>query len=202
MTKGLTLCFIILIRIASHQFYAFGFLIPQAKVLSKSPLNAKSSLNEIDSLPTSLLPIATTGDNEDLRKDLLTLKVRIEKLEKVASSKSFFDLSNLFDGKSIGLNKKTIEVCSIFSFFIIGSILSRTVFDGLWFVGGLLTAWWASVAINTSTSGGTIVRRVGIQLAQFLVDVQEKVNQVKHKHMYSLLLLSALPYSLHSKFIF
>lgn len=169
--------FFLLINVFFIEEFAISF--PTRLTLRQSRPLVKSTVSEnafLESGPP-YQPPAPLPTDDDLKKDLVLLKSRIEKLEKVTSARSIFDLSTWFDGKSIGLNKRTIEVCSIISFFFIGSILASTIFDRLWFVGGLLTAWWASVVINTSAPAGVTVRRVGIQLAQLIIDIRERANQ-------------------------
>lgn len=78
---------------------------------------------------------------------------------------------------TISLNAKTVEVCATASFFIIGSILGASLLDRLWLVGGIALAYWASGAVYRDTRGGSMARRIGVQVAQFVKDLQEKYNQ-------------------------
>jgi len=88
-----------------------------------------------------------------------------------------------------------------------GTLVGASMLDRLWLLGGLLMAWWASGAVHRDTRGGTLVvtllvashplpnlltlpcllvssflsgmvaRRVGVQVAAVIRDIQEKYNQ-------------------------
>ena len=75
------------------------------------------------------------------------------------------------------MNARTVELCAIIGFFGIGVIVGASLLDRLWLLGGIGAAWWASGAVHRDTRGGSLARRVGVQLAQLIRDIQEKLNQ-------------------------
>ncbi|KAJ1409263.1 hypothetical protein B484DRAFT_423373 [Ochromonadaceae sp. CCMP2298] len=75
------------------------------------------------------------------------------------------------------MTPRTVELCAMFSFFLIGIIIGASLLDRLWLLGGITGAWWASGAVTRNTRGGALARRVGAQVAQYIRDLQEKYNQ-------------------------
>eukprot|EP01038_Epipyxis_sp_PR26KG_P012890 gene12890-17271_t len=129
----------------------------------------------------------------DIKKEIANMKSRMDKIEKTATSNiqnisikgkstptpvsSFIDSIASYTHNNVEMNTRTIEISSIVSFFIIGSIISSSLFDRLWLLGGLSTAWWASEAVRRDSREGQFVRRVGVQVLQLIRDIQEKYNQ-------------------------
>jgi hypothetical protein len=75
------------------------------------------------------------------------------------------------------MNAKSVELCAVFAFFSIGTIVGASLLDRLWLLGGIFAGWWASGAVHRDTRGGMMARTVGVQLAQLIKDTQEKYNQ-------------------------
>ena len=115
---------------------------------------------------------------DKLERTIAAAAVSSPKLQTPASSSSATkNLMNSIAANAIELNSKTVEICSIISFFFIGSFIAASMFDKLWLGGGIIAAWWASETVNENSSAGQLTRRVGVQLAQLAIDVQEKYNQ-------------------------
>lgn len=112
-------------------------------------------------------------------KDIADLKSRVQKIEKtVAQSQLGVQKHNPGLGvPQLKISSRSIELCSIFSFFFFGTILGASLLDRLWLLGGISMAYWASGAVNRDTSGGLLARRVGVYVVQFIRDIQEKYNQ-------------------------
>lgn len=125
------------------------------------------------------------GDSQ-LQKDYKDLKIRLDRVEKSLASTqlivgkpktavgSFVD--SLQAGK-LQMNAKSVELCAILSFFIIGSVIGASLLDRLWLLGGIGGAWWASGAVYRDTRGGLFARRIAVQVVEVLQDLQEKYNQ-------------------------
>lgn len=139
-----------------------------------------SSLPRLLPLSSSTLSVTT---------DLNELVTRIEKLEKSIQSPTgtirtkplgpMDNINSLFDSltfNQLALNARTVEVCAIFSMFIIGCVIGWSLFDRLWLLGGITTCWWASGAVHRDSRGGSFCRRVGVTLAQLIRDIQEKYS--------------------------
>ena len=134
---------------------------------------------------------------EYLSKELSVVQKRLEKVEKalgggltrsgagiaaggIPGTQVSKNLNSVIDSlmfSTIQLNPKTVEVCATAGFFLIGALLGASLLDRLWLLGGLGLAYWASGAVYRDTRGGQICRRVGVQIAQFVRDLQEKYNQ-------------------------
>lgn len=162
------------------------------KIFSSSvDLSIISPSNSITSDETISFPL-----DSQFASEINSIKFRLEKMEK-----SHFNLQNTVSSiptqqstsrgtsalvgnfvdsltaSTISMNPRTVEIASIFSFFFIGAILGASLFDRLWLVGGILSSWWASGAVYKDTRGGLLARKVGVQLLQFVKDIQEKYNQ-------------------------
>lgn len=163
----------------------------QTSETSKTQLN-NISLSPSYALQTPLISSPVASDNLDnfqilennLKKEIGTLKSRLDNIEKtvatVQSSIAKTSVGNFVDSLAAGtieLNPKTIEVFSMISFFLIGSIIGTSLLDRLWLLGGIIGAWWASGAIYRDTRGGLLARRIGVQVTQLVRDIQEKYNQ-------------------------
>lgn len=87
--------------------------------------------------------------HNNTKNEILALKTRVEKLEKTIISQIIqnpakpksavsLTLSSIFDSitSTIELNSKTVETCSIISFFFIGAIIASSLYDRLWLFGG------------------------------------------------------------------
>ena len=134
----------------------------------------------------------TTTSTLQLSLELIQMRDRLEKLEKGLNKGNSINLgigqinsgigvvNNLIDSFSFNtleLNAKTIEICATLSFFAIGVILGASLFDRLWLIGGIVMAYWANGAVYKDTRMGAITRKIGVQFAQIIKDLQEKYNQ-------------------------
>jgi len=123
------------------------------------------------------------NDALSLKKEIAGLRGRLEKMEKVSllsagkKRTGVTDFVDSLQANTLAMNARSVELCSIFAFFTIGTIVGASLLDRLWLLGGIFAAWWASGAVHRDTRGGLLARKVGVQLAQFVRDVQEKYNQ-------------------------
>jgi len=117
----------------------------------------------------------TAGNNTvDINKELTSVKNRLEKLEKnmlivqpLAKPKSSVEkFVDSLTADTINMDSKTIEICSVLGFFVVGIIIGFSMLDRLWLLGGLISAYWASGAVYRDTRGGSLARKVGAELAQ------------------------------------
>lgn len=160
-----------------------------------------SSTSTSPSSSSSILPTSSSGFNQyenesstspvsvgvdvSLKKDIAILKSRLEKLEKEQLRLSFGQtqkstVTTFIDSlaaSTLAMNARTVELCAVIGFFWIGVLVGTSLLDRLWLLGGIGAAWWASGAVHRDTRGGNLARRVGVQLAQLIRDVQEKLNQ-------------------------
>eukprot|EP00981_Chlorochromonas_danica_P013339 scaffold6187_cov168-Ochromonas_danica.AAC.3 len=140
---------------------------------------------------------SSSSSSSSIRKEINSLRIRMERLEKTLSSLSSASSSSsssstgiskgantavghFMDAISAGtitFNAKTVEICAIIAFFSIGVVMGYSLLDRLWFIGGVLGAWWASGAVHRNTRSGKIARRIGGLLARQVMDLQEKYNQ-------------------------
>lgn len=127
-----------------------------------------------------------------LSLELIQMRDRLERLEKGLNKGNSINLgigqinsgigvvNNLIDSLSFNtleLNAKTIEICATLSFFVVGVILGASLFDRLWLIGGIVMAYWANGAVYKDTRMGAVTRKIGVQFAQIIKDLQEKYNQ-------------------------
>lgn len=151
---------------------------------------------------SSILPTSSTGfsqnENENssigpvvvgvdasIKKDLALLRNRLEKIEKEqlrlslgqTQKSSVTTFIDSLAASTLAMNARTVELCAIVGFFGIGVLVGASLLDRLWLLGGIGAAWWASGAVHRDTRGGSLARRVGVQLAQLIRDIQEKLNQ-------------------------
>lgn len=138
-----------------------------------------TSLSTVEYNPEYIQPLLDSPTS--LRKDINSLKTRVDKIEKIVyktrPSDGVTDFVKSLPTNMLEFNVKTVEKCSVFSFFLIGTILGASLFDRLWLLGGIVMGWWAAGAVRRDTLGGTVTRRVGVQLAQLIRDIQEKYLQ-------------------------
>lgn len=101
------------------------------------------------------LGLAGSSTDDSMKKEILALKTRVEKLEKTVISQMIQNpakpkgavsstVSSIFDSitSTMELNSKTVETCSIISFFFIGAIIALSVYDRLWLFGGRYLFPW------------------------------------------------------------
>lgn len=81
---------------------------------------------------------------EILRKDLVSLKYRVDRIEKAFNNPNNLykqplgTVSNFIESitaNTMELNAQNIEICSIIGFFGIGSIIGIVTWDRLWLIG-------------------------------------------------------------------
>jgi len=131
---------------------------------------------------------------QETRANIEALKRKVETMENMLSSntgpgasstlqekkiKAANELDDFMDSlkmKQLELSKENIQKCAIFSFFLIGCAVISSVYHRLWLLGGIIGAWWSSDAVQRDSRGGSMTRRVGVQLAQFIRDLQERWN--------------------------
>lgn len=106
--------------------------------------------------------IATYEANEiklrlsNLEKKVIAMASNMNRKERTVMSASGFNSISLSGNQVIGalnraqlpLTPRTVEICSIASFFVVGMVIGRSLFDRLWLVGGVASACWASVAVH------------------------------------------------------
>jgi hypothetical protein len=158
---------------------------PQIHRLSANLFVASDEIN--DEIPTiKIIPVEPVPSDEQIRKDYYELKNRMDQLELAVSTvvvtKPKGRVSKLIDlitSSTLELNAKTVEICSVISFFFIGMLISSTISRRLWLFGGIGSAWWASGAVHEDSRAGALSRRVGVQLAQIVRDINEKIIQFR-----------------------
>ena len=91
-----------------------------------------------------------------MRKDIVLIKSKLEKLEKavdyIAQSKSskISTVGSFIDSLSantLKMDTKTVEICSIISCFLVGTVIGASLLDRLWLLSGIVSAYWASGAV-------------------------------------------------------
>lgn len=80
-----------------------------------------------------------SGEAMTLKKELTALRSRVEKVEKNAllylSGKRRTGVSNFVESlqaNTMAMNAKTVEICAVFTFFSIGTIVGASLLDRLW----------------------------------------------------------------------
>lgn len=145
-----------------------------------------SSSNENNNIDNNTINPTIINIDPNIKKDIAILKNRLEKLEKdqlrlsSAQTQKSTAVTTFIDSlaaSTLAMNARTVELCAIIGFFGIGVIVGTSLLDRLWLLGGIGAAWWASGAVHRDTRGGSLARRVGVQLAQLIRDIQEKINQ-------------------------
>lgn len=82
---------------------------------------------------------ASTGDVASMKKELSTLKSRLEKVEKSAlllSGKKRTGVSDFVESlqaNTMAMNARTVELCAVVTFFTIGIIVGASLLDRLWY---------------------------------------------------------------------
>jgi len=165
--------------------------------------NATVTSSQIDSL--SISPSATSpfsfslpsASSTSTSRELAAIKSRLDKLEKSISTGLLVSSpSSLYKAKTttavggwidslgglaantITINPQVVEWCSTAGFFFIGALIGASMLDRLWLLGGIAMAYWASGAVHRDTRGGMIARKVGVQMARVIRDLQERYTQM------------------------
>eukprot|EP01040_Poterioochromonas_malhamensis_P012686 gene12686-13894_t len=94
-----------------------------------------------------------------------------------AKTNNFVGAISALTSPSLSFDAKTIETCGIVVFFGLGSVLGASLFDRLWLIGGIITAYWSTTVINQNSNQGIFVRRLAVKFAQLINDIMEKYNQ-------------------------
>jgi hypothetical protein len=74
-----------------------------------------------------------------MKKELVTLKSRLEKVEKSAlllSGKKRTGVSDFVESlqaNTMAMNAKTVEICAVVTFFTIGTVVGASLLDRLWY---------------------------------------------------------------------
>jgi len=153
---------------------------PQPGSVAPTPKAVFASANEyIQNL------FVSANSTNDVLKELVNLKNRVDKLEKGAIASQPLPkpknsveklVDSVLSADLLELNSKTVEICATIGCFALGSIISASLLDRLWLVGGILSAYWASGAVYRDTKGGEVARWVGVQLAAAVREIQDKYN--------------------------
>jgi len=168
--------------------------LPSSSMTSSSSSSSSSSsilptssigFNQNENIDSSQIGPVVVGVDATIKKDIVLLKNRLEKLEKEQLRLSLGQtqkstVTTFIDSlaaSTLAMNARTVELCAIIGFFWIGVLVGTSLLDRLWLLGGIGAAWWASGAVHRDTRGGSLARRVGVQLAQLIRDIQEKLNQ-------------------------
>lgn len=83
---------------------------------------------------------ASTGDVASMKKELITLKSRLDKVEKSAlllggkKRTGVSDFVESLQANTMAMNAKTVEICAVVTFFTIGTIVGASLLDRLWYV--------------------------------------------------------------------
>lgn len=162
---------------------------------SSSSTNNKGLVGMVGGLPV----IKSTRSNatdplmaklDETQSQLRVLNQRIIQIEKTIqkggsaygaygskkASEEVGDFVSSLKMKQLALNPTNVERCALFAFAIIGTLVAFSVFDRLWLVGGIFSSYWASTTVHQDTRSGAMVRKVGVQIAQVVRDLQEKWN--------------------------
>ena len=129
----------------------------------------------------SKMSVATYPD-ENLKKDLLQLKARVEKLERQVTLKPKSPMENFLESfiastTADPLDTIIVRNCAAVSFAIFGSILGYSIFDKFWLFGGILGFWWACSTVNADSSNGIFTRFVGLKIALVLMYIKDLYKQ-------------------------
>ncbi|RYH05792.1 hypothetical protein EON65_43760, partial [archaeon] len=122
------------------------------------------------------------------RKELAILRIRLEKLEKLISSlsnnqvkfKQPTAVNNFVDAitaNTIQINPKTVEICVVLLYCFLGMLIGFSLLDKLWLLGGIAGACWAASIVHRNSPTGRFARKIGVEIARMLIDLQEKYNQ-------------------------
>jgi hypothetical protein len=82
---------------------------------------------------------ASTGDVASMKKELVTLKSRLEKVEKSAlllggkKRTGVSDFVESLQANTMAMNAKTVEICAVVTFFTIGTVVGASLLDRLWY---------------------------------------------------------------------
>lgn len=74
----------------------------------------------------------------NLKKELIAMKTRLDKVEKSAllmSGKKRTGVSNFVESlqaSTLAMNAKTVEVCAVITFFTVGTVVGASLLDRLW----------------------------------------------------------------------
>ena len=119
----------------------------------------------------------------EAQQELQLLKEKMERLERQWASlpvppEGFGSVAAAQRPNVNTLDSRTVELCASAAFFVIGHILGASLFDRLGLVGGVAAAYWASGAVNHDSRAGSIARDIGQRIAQVLVQLQLRWNEL------------------------
>jgi len=131
----------------------------------------------------TLASLSDAGSSTSLAKDVAALKVKVAALE-MALASGGTGLSSGRGRASTGLKTsnfaitaKTVDMCGVVSFTIIGVFVGASLLDRLWLLGGVAGGYWASTVNKSESKAGKLVRKTGAQLALIVRDVVDMYNQ-------------------------
>ena len=165
----------------------FGFR-QSSQLLAK----ASAALASVTAPAVAVAAAATTPLPVGLSKELGLMRARVDRLErslaerqlvvggrakKTGATASIDALVDTINVNYLAMNAQTVEVMSVVGCFVVGAIVSASLLDRLWLVGGAVAGYWASGAVHRDSRGGLVARRVGVQLTQLVRDLQEKTMQ-------------------------
>jgi hypothetical protein len=118
------------------------------------------------------------GDPKTLKggRDASSSKYLSAKDKKLQAQTEMDDFMKSLKMQQMSLSPQNVERCAMLVFFGLGSIIGSSIFHRFWLLGGLVGSWWASDAVNRDTKYGLLARRVGVQIAQLIRDLQERWN--------------------------
>ena len=125
-------------------------------------------------------------DMDSVCKEVDTLKYKVAYLEKqltsnqlVASkgSKTPQSFADKLAANTFELSARNVEICAIVSCFFIGLTLGASLLDRLWLVGGVFGAYYGSVTVKNDTKMGSMMRKLGAELAGIIREYQEMFSQ-------------------------
>lgn len=166
----------------------FGFR-QSTQLLAK----ASAALASVTAPAVAVTAAATTPLPVGLSKELGLMRARVDRLErslaerqlvvggrgkKTGTTASIDALVDTINVNYLAMNAQTVEVMSVVGCFVVGAIVSASLLDRLWLVGGAVAGYWASGAVHRDSRGGLVARRVGVQLTQLVRDLQEKTMQL------------------------
>jgi hypothetical protein len=82
---------------------------------------------------------ASTSDVASMKKELVTLKSRLDKVEKSAlllggkKRTGVSDFVESLQANTMAMNAKTVEICAVVTFFTIGTVVGASLLDRLWY---------------------------------------------------------------------
>ena len=120
--------------------------------------------------------------DENLKRELNQVKVRLDRLEKLQFTRSRSTVDNFIESLKASVNPAPIDTifvrnCAIISFFMIGMIIGKSIFDKFWLLGGIVGFWWACASVNADNTNGIFTRFVGLKVALLILYIIDLYKQ-------------------------